>query len=102
MAGEYRWHLLPVLLRQRRDRLIIQLGGKCQQCGLKDFDELEFHHPYGKDWRSAVLSRGQRLTRYESDARAGLVILLCDDCHNSPEDHPDFCFCPSCRSSPDF
>ena len=101
MAGEYRWDQLPAILQRRRLSLIIKLGGCCVSCGASDPDELEFHHPRGKEWRSNQLSRSQRFARYEQDAAAGLVELLCDDCHNNPNDHPDTCFCPFCRG-PDF
>lgn len=104
MAGEYRWHLQKQILVRRSNALKIKLGGVCVQCGETDLDELEFHHPHGKNWRSRDVSRFERLRRYEQDAAAGLVELLCDDCHNYPEEHPEYCFCPHCRgdSVPDF
>lgn len=95
MAGEYRWHLVPESLEQRRAALIAALGGVCERC--KSTEDLDVHHKYGKSWRSNELSRFQRLARYEQDAREGLVILLCKDCHEQPVEHPDDCFCPFCR-----
>jgi hypothetical protein len=97
MAGEFRWHLWPETHRRRIDALKIKLGGRCVSCGETNLNELEFHHPNGKAWRSNRVSRSTRLKKYEQEAEQGLVELLCDDCHNHSEDHPDTCFCPHCR-----
>lgn len=93
----YRWHTLSGSLRKRKLRIVEKLGGCCVVCGETDIDLLEFHHPAGKNWRSRDCSRTQRLKRYEEDADAGLVELLCDSCHNDNSKHPDTCFCPFCR-----
>lgn len=102
MAGEYRWDKLPLILQQIRLSLIAKLGGVCIVCGDDNPDELEFHHPEGKTWRSNRLNRLARLRKYAEDIDSGLVELLCDACHNNPNDHPDACFCPFCRGKPDF
>lgn len=95
MAGEYRWDKVPEILDRRRGRLIRKLGGRCVRCGSRE--DLEFHHPHGKPWRARLLSRFQRLARYEQDAANGNLELLCKDCHDQPDEHPDYCFCPFCR-----
>jgi hypothetical protein len=95
MAGEYRWHLMPELLKRRRKLLIIKLGGMCISCGSRH--NLEFHHPNGKSWRSRQYGPMTRLKIYEREIEEGLIELLCDTCHNDPKSHPDHCFCPHCR-----
>lgn len=95
MAGEYRWHLVPDVIERKRFALIRKMGGRCKSCGCRD--DLEFHHPNGKKWRSNAVSRFERLRRYETDFRNGELILLCNDCHNDGTYHPDDCFCSTCR-----
>jgi len=94
MAGEYRWHLIPDIINKQRAALIELMGGTCISCGSSE--DLEFHHPNGKNWRSKDLSQFQRMRKYEEDASNGELELLCDACHNNPNDHPDTCFCPHC------
>lgn len=93
----YRWHLIPAILQSRKLALIQKLGGKCVSCDEDDPAVLEFHHKYGKSWRSRDYSRFQRMAKYEEDADAGEIELLCDACHNNTNDHPDDCFCAACR-----
>jgi hypothetical protein len=97
MAGEFRWHLWKDTHRRRIDRLKLKLGGKCPSCGEDCLDELQFHHPEGKQWRSNQVGPSERIRRYEAEAAAGLVELLCGDCHKRPNEHLDTCFCPVCR-----
>ena len=100
MAGEYRWHILNESLAAGKRRLILLLGGVCESCGEEEL--LEIHHRNGKTWRSNKLSRPQRLKHYEQDIIAGECFLLCKWCHDNPDDHPDYCFCPKCREQSDF
>lgn len=65
----------------RRGTLIIQLGGRCAQCGATS--ELEFDHPRGRDWEPSRLNRHQRMKRYEADAAAGQLQLLCRSCNGA-------------------
>jgi len=67
------------LYRRRRAHLVKSLGGKCRKCG--SARRLELHHVRGRDWVAAQLARHQRIVRYERDARAGLLVLLCARCH---------------------
>lgn len=65
------------LYARNRAELIKQLGGRCEKHG-KDCDgELEFHHPFGRDWNPEDTSRLRRLARYKSEATLGLVTLRC-------------------------
>ena len=67
------------LYRRRRALLVKFLGGKCLKCG--SVQRLELHHLRGRSWTAARLARHQRIVRYEADARAGLLVLLCARCH---------------------
>lgn len=104
MSGENRWHLIPDYLRRRVDALKIRLGGRCcgYDCDVNDLSKLEFHHKYGKSWKSSQYGPAQRIRIYEQEAEMGLIDLLCVDCHRFAGSHPDICFCPVCRSGPDF
>ena len=61
----------------RRARLISLLGGCCADGFCFETERLEFDHPEGRDWEPRRLSRLQRIARYESDAVAGRLRLLC-------------------------
>lgn len=70
--------------RRKRDALIAQLGGVCKRCGMTAEESgyaLEFHHPHGRSWIPHKLNRWARVIRYERDARAGLLELLCKVCN---------------------
>jgi 5-methylcytosine-specific restriction endonuclease McrA len=70
--------LLPV----RRQALIDKLGGKCTICG--SIKKLEFdHYPKRCDFDHNKLSQWTRLKRYEQDAEAGNLRILCSKCNQS-------------------
>jgi len=70
--------------QRRRAALIELLGGVCQDGFCFEIERLEFDHPNGRDWEPRCLSRLQRITRYEVDAEAGLIQLLCRS-HNATD-----------------
>lgn len=98
----YRWHIHDERIREMRYRLICELGGCCSVCRSDEIEELEFHHVYGKDWRSRDLGPYRRMLQYQKDAADGSLVLLCGECHDYADDHPDWCFCPKCRQGSDF
>jgi len=104
MTGEYRWDVAHKQLQDRCDELKVGLGGRCVSCGDTDFSVLEFHHIYGKVWRSRDYGPWARLLRYEEEATDGLIELLCKGCHKKQGGHPGHCFCRLCRGDfvPDF
>lgn len=63
------------MVRRRRAALLARLGGRCAVCGTKE--RLEFDHPLGRDYDPASLSGWRRIKRYEADARAGNLRVLC-------------------------
>jgi hypothetical protein len=70
--------------QRRRAALISRLGGVCKDGFCFETERLEFDHLYESDWDPAKLSRLQRIARYESDADAGLIQLLCRS-HNAAD-----------------
>lgn len=97
MAGEYRWDVVSEIVQCSRLALINQLGGKCFVCGCTDKRFLEFHHLYGKDWRSSSIGPWRRMLKYKEEADQGLIVPLCIFCHLDPQEHPTECFCRRCR-----
>jgi 5-methylcytosine-specific restriction endonuclease McrA len=72
--------------RKRRDALIEKLGGACARCGQTAEESgyaLEFDHPHGRDWEPRKLNRWSRVVRYERDAEAGRLRLLCKQCNSA-------------------
>jgi 5-methylcytosine-specific restriction endonuclease McrA len=63
-----------------RDALRQRLGGKCQKCGRKE--ELEFHHPNGRNWEPRRCNLRQRMRRYWADYRRGNLALWCSPCNS--------------------
>ncbi len=70
--------------RRRRAALVAQLGGVCQYGFCFETERLEFDHLEGREWQPRALSRLQRIARYEQDAAAGLLRLLCRS-HNAAD-----------------
>ena len=66
--------------KAKRTRLIQLLGGRCTKCG--GTEELEFHHPNGRNWTPSKLNRWTRINRYWQDFVAGRLGLLCRS-HNA-------------------
>jgi hypothetical protein len=69
--------------RKKRAALLVELGNTCAREGCED-TRLEFHHPHGRDWDPAKLSRWQRMIQYARDAAAGNLTLLCKS-HNASD-----------------
>ena len=70
--------------RRRRAALIARLGGVCQDGFCFETSGLEFDHVYDRDWDPARISRLQRIARYEIEADAGIIRLLCK-AHNASD-----------------
>lgn len=64
---------------RRRDALREKLGNRCAICGWKI--GLEFDHPHGRSYEPRLLSSHTRIARYELDAAAGNLRLLCRECN---------------------
>jgi hypothetical protein len=69
---------------RRRVALLVLLGGICQDGFCFEVERLEFDHLEGRDWEPAALSTLQRIIRYEADAAAGKLRLLCRS-HNAKD-----------------
>jgi hypothetical protein len=71
--------------RNARRRLIEQLGGKCVDCGLTDFEKLEFDHitPLTREQRDHRVRIGanSRIVMYRKEAAEGLLTLRCGGCN---------------------
>jgi hypothetical protein len=62
-----------------RLRLLAEMGGCCGTCGT--IKNLEFHHPFGRDWEPSRTARWVRLARYRREWNAGRLSLLCRSCN---------------------
>jgi len=67
------------MYRERREKLIAALGGKCCECN--STENLEFDHPFGRDWIARQKARWHRIVLYEGDQKAGNLRLLCSNCN---------------------
>jgi hypothetical protein len=67
-------------IRTQRDALNAALGGKCAICGSTERLEID-HYPALRDYEASALSWKTRLARYEAEARAGKVRLVCQRCN---------------------
>lgn len=63
----------------RRRFLIRILGGRCEECGTKEF--LQFHHTIPRTWTARKLDRLTRMKHYYKEASLGILELLCCDCN---------------------
>lgn len=79
---------MAAMYRRRRLALIAELGGECAcegcivhpgHCGATE--QLEFDHPFGRDWVAREKSRWTRIALYERDYKAGNLRLLCKACN---------------------
>jgi 5-methylcytosine-specific restriction endonuclease McrA len=61
----------------RRAALIQALGGCCVKCGTDKRLEFDHKDPATRTWQAKSLNQYMRLIRYEQDAAAGLIQLLC-------------------------
>lgn len=64
-----------------RDRLRVAMGAKCVKCGATE--ELEFHHPHGRNWVARKKNQLARMKLYWRDFMLGLLELLCSGCNKS-------------------
>jgi len=82
-AARRRNHLRQTLkCRERRAKLIADLGGACDCCG--STHDLEFdHYPKRADWERRGVNQWVRQKRYEADAAAGNLRLLCSRCNGA-------------------
>lgn len=64
-----------------RDSLRARLGGVCSNPRCRSTRNLEFHHPYGRDWEPREKNLLQRMRLYARDFKAGRLVLLCSHCN---------------------
>lgn len=62
-----------------RDKLIEDMGGKCEICG--STVKLEVDHKDGRDWDLHKPNRLTRIRRYRKEWEQRLVRLLCKKCN---------------------
>lgn len=72
-----RWRRAKVAKLEKQINAIV--GDRCAECG--GDVELEYDHPYGRNWIVERLSRPQRLKVYLREAVAGLLRRLCRSCN---------------------
>lgn len=63
---------------KKRAELIRLMGGRCEFHGQGCKGELEFHHPFGRDYEPSDFSRWQRIIKYRREWGLGLLILRCE------------------------
>jgi hypothetical protein len=72
--------IYQALWAHRRRRALIQaLGGCCELCGSSH--KLQFHHTGPRTWVARRKSRWMRIILYWRDYQAGIIQLLCSQCH---------------------
>lgn len=64
-----------------KTRLIESLGGECWACGARV--DLEIDHPNGRDWSVRRAGLTWRVSKYQREAKEGLVRVLCRECNSS-------------------
>lgn len=65
----------------KRNELIVQLGARCEICGTEE--DLQFDHPYGRDWVARKQNQLHRLRLYARDYAKGNLRLLCGPCNRT-------------------
>jgi hypothetical protein len=78
MASPATLHQLSIANKYKRLALVL-LGSCCGRC--KTTLLLEFHHIHGRLYNASKLSQRQRYKRYYQEALAGMLKLLCSECH---------------------
>ncbi len=76
--------------RRAYDRLIIELGGRCAQCG--SVSALTIDHVDGCDFDHNTVEWSHRISIYRREAKEGLLQVLCDKCNckkGDPRNRPD-------------
>lgn len=76
--------------RRAYDRLIIELGGKCAQCGV--LSALTIDHIDGCEFEHQKLEWSFRVSVYRREAKEGKLQVLCEKCNQKkgrPEPKPD-------------
>lgn len=72
-ARSYYYRVRRQNFRDRKNKVIIDLGGKCQGCGIEDIRVLEIHHIHGKEYTWDYLRKnGYDIKKLK---------LLCANCH---------------------
>lgn len=69
--------------KRARLALVIQLGGKCDECGSINLDTLQLDHIYTKSYEPQKLGSDSRIANYRREAKAGLLRVLCKSCNSS-------------------
>lgn len=77
----------PSRERERKERLVVMMGGVCKICGFSgNLAAYDFHHP-NENYKLLDISRGLRFdnSRFESEVveEAKKCILLCANCHRT-------------------
>ena len=76
------------LYEERRNKLLILMGGECHECKCKDFDLLEFDHINGdREWSTRKHGQTTRLRLHKQDYFKGKVRILCRSCNASRNQH---------------
>jgi 5-methylcytosine-specific restriction endonuclease McrA len=66
---------------RRRAALLAKLGGKCALCGSDHGLEFDHIDPATRTWKARGKSRLSLIRRYEHEAAAGLLRVLCLWCN---------------------
>jgi 5-methylcytosine-specific restriction endonuclease McrA len=68
--------------KKRRLELIVELGGKCAECGTTR--KLEVDHVDGRDWEVRRKESSARVSKYWKEHREGVRLqVLCQECNGT-------------------
>jgi 5-methylcytosine-specific restriction endonuclease McrA len=70
--------------RRAYDRLILQLGGKCEKCG--SLSALTIDHIEGCDFEHKAVEWSYRVSIYRREAKEGKLQVLCGKCNRKKGD----------------
>lgn len=72
--------------QERREALIQKLGGRCANIDCESpLENLELDHIHGRDWNVIDYSQMGRVRKYEKEAAAGLLQVLCASCNKKKQ-----------------
>lgn len=72
-----------------RAELVMQLGGKCVDCGETEIDRLQLDHIQPCEWaeRRGKMDASMRMSIMRREAKEGKITVRCEICNPAKSDH---------------